>query len=366
MIESLVKWTLLNNLEELGNALNFDISKVIGQEITTDFGRIDFILSDIANHHRVVELETRLDSKIKIDYCFNQILNYKNVKFSNSTDYCILFAEETIEKNKKVIERFGNDNDILINSYSIESIKELYSITVERLSLNVGLAMPNPRNYTICYLRWLGKIMKTFRDLERQELTFKEIFVPFQNKNKSRTNFNCHERIALDFELFIIQNSRYILTEYGKVFVDNINPFVDFTSNVSSIDLTNEQKRLLLKILTNGNWQDKVHKVNIYWFLRFIEVTNGHWLPKKHDFDRNRLDIANGLFNVSYKGRTMQEFLTWCCNYCIELGLIEKLKSTSDYDQIFLTPLGVEVNNLFSLDLALKKSRMNLSFKYLE
>lgn len=62
----------------------------------------------------------------------------------------------------------------------------------------------------------------------------------------------------------------------------------------------------------------------------------------------------------------MYEFLTWCSNYCIELGLIGKIKSTTNYDQVFLTPLGVEINNIFSLDLTLKKSRMNLSFKFLE
>jgi len=50
----------------------------------------------------------------------------------------------------------------------------------------------------------------------------------------------------------------------------------------------------------------------------------------------------------------------------MELGLVEKIKSTTDYDQIFLTPLGVEVNNIFSLDLTLKRSRMNLNFKFLE
>jgi hypothetical protein len=60
----------------------------------------------------------------------------------------------------------------------------------------------------------------------------------------------------------------------------------------------------------------------------------------------------------------MKEFLNWCSNYCEELGLIERIKSTAKYDKIILTPLGVEVNNIFSMDLSLKKSRMNLSFKF--
>ncbi len=279
---------------------------------------------------------------------------------------CVLFAEETSPKNQKIIEKFGQEHKVIIKSYSLEKVKHLYTKTVQRLSLNVGLALPNLKNYTICYFRWLGKIVKPFKDRNKHELSFNEIFKPFENPKNSRTNFNFYERIALDFELFSLEKSKYLLTDYVQAFIDNINPFVYATSSVSSIALTNEQKRLLLKILTNGNWYEKIHKVNIYWFLRFIEVTNGSWLPKKHEFDKDRLGIANGLFNVTYSSRTMHEFLTWCCNYCVELGLVEKMKSTSTYDQVFLTPLGVEVNNIFSIDLSLKKSRMNLSFKYLE
>ena len=156
MVESLVQWTLLNNPNSLGEILHFDIFKIIGQEITTDFGRIDFVLANNQNKHLVVELETVLNNKTKLDYCFNQTLNYRNVKFSEFTDYCILYAEETTEKNKKIIERFGRENNVFIQTYSLEAAKKLYSQTIERLSLNVGLALPNPRNYTICFLRWLN------------------------------------------------------------------------------------------------------------------------------------------------------------------------------------------------------------------
>lgn len=366
MTEALVQWTLLNNLDVLSTALNFSIARVIGQEITTEFGRLDFILSDYQNKHLIVELETNLNTKEKLNYCFNQTLNYKNVKFSDETDYCIFFSDDTNNTNKKVIKQFGKENQVLIYSYSIEKTQKLYTETVKRLSLNVGLALPNPKNYTICYLRWLNKIMKPFYDKNAKELTFEEIFEPFENKTKSKTNFNCHKRIALDFELLKVENEKYILTKHGELFVGNINPYIKSTSNVSSISLTNEQKKLLIKVLTNGNWDEKIHKVNIYWFLRFIEVTDGSWLPKIHNFEQSKQEIAKSLFKVSYKGRTLHEFLTWCSNYCIELGLVQKIKSTSEYDSIYLTPLGVEINNIISMDLTLKKYRMNLSFKFLE
>ena len=366
MTESLVQWAFLNNLTELSKLLDFKISKTIGQEISTEFGRIDFIVANSSGNHLIVELETVLNNRTKLNYCFNQTINYKNVKFAGNTEYCILYAEETSTKNKLLVEKFGTENHVLIKTYSLNKAQKLFNQEIERLSLNVGLALPSPKNYTICYLRWLNKIMKTFFDLQKTSLTHKEIFSPFRNSSNSTTNFKCHLKIALDFELLEIIQNKYLLTNSGEEFINNFSPYIQITTKVSTIHLTNEQKRLLLKILTNGNWESKVHKVNIYWFLRFLEVTGGTWLPKKYNFDQDKLEIARGLFKVSYKGRTMQEFLTWCFHYCEELGLVGKIKSTSDYDQIYLTPLGIEVNNIFSLDLTIKKSRMNLSFKYLE
>ena len=365
MVESLVQWTLLNNTAVLANALQFDFAKIIGQEITTDFGRLDFVLANNSNKHWIVELETAIDSKTKLSYCLTQTLNYKNVSFATDTDYCILYAAETSPVYEKQLVLFCQQNQILSRKYSLESTKKLYSQTVERLSLNVGLALPNPKNYTICYLRWLNKIMKPFRDTNSSKLSSETMSSPFKNAKNSKTNFKCYERIAIDFELIEHADNHYWLTPNGESFVQNMSPYIDMTTNVSSINLTNEQKRLLLGILTNGNWNNCIHKVNIYWFLRFIEVTRGSWLPKKHEFDSEKLDIANGLFNVSYSKRTMHEFLTWCSNYCIELGLIDRIKSTSDYDLVILTPLGIEISNIFSLDLTLKRSRMNLNFRYL-
>lgn len=198
--------------------------------------------------------------------------------------------------------------------------------------------------------------------MQKDKLTYGELSSSFTGN----TNFICYKKLALDFEMIEEINDYYHLSLNGKIYIDNFSSYVYLADNVSSIDLTNEQRRLLLKILTNGNWEGKVHKMNIYWFLRFIEITNGSWLPVSYPFDQDKLEIARGLFKVSYTFRTMKEFLNWCCNYCVELGLIERIKSTTIYDSLILTPLGVDVNNIFSMDLTLKRSRMNLSFKYSE
>jgi len=362
MNESLVQWTLLNNIDYLSEALNFEIASKRGQEITTDYGRIDFIVEDYQKTQLIVELETILNNKNKLDYCFNQILNYRNISFSDKTGYCILYASETKQKVKKIIDDFGEDNDILVRSYSINEVKNLYIETVERLSLSFGLALPKPKNYTISYLRWLNKIMKPFYDCSKDTLTADELAYYFTSSQT--TNFRCYLRLALDFEMIESQGNFYVITENGRDYINNFNINIEAASNLPSVDMTNEQKKVLLRVVTNGNWT--THKVNIYWFLRFIEVTNGEWLPNIRDFEDSRLDIVNGLFGVSYKNRTMYEFLNFACNWCMELGLVERIKSASNYDRIYLTPLGIEINNIFSLDLQLKKTRLNLNFKYLE
>lgn len=364
MNESLVQWTLLNNLDFLSELLDFTIASKIGQEITTEYGRIDFVVEDYRANQLVVELETILDSKGKLSYCFNQILNYKNFRISEKTEYCILFALETKKEFERIVYGFGQENNVRIRQYSINEVKNLYTNTLEKLSLNLGMALPQPRTYTICYLRWLTKIMKPFRDHSKATLSADEIAIYFSSHKT--TNFKCYLRLALDFEMLAVEGNRFNITENGTEFISNLNPMINFVSksNIPTVDLTNEQKRLLLKILTNGNWT--VHKVNIYWFLRFIEVINGEWIPKYKDFEQKKLDLVNGLFGVNYKNRTMYELLNFTCNFCIELGLVERIKSTAKYDKLYLTPLGIEVNNIFSLDLQIKKSRLNLNFKYLE
>jgi len=362
MRESLVQWTLLKNLDFLSKQLDFKIASKGGQEITTDFGRIDFILENQKKNQLIVELETLLDARNKREYCFNQVLNYKNVSYSDKTDYCILYADETNQKAKSIVSDFGKANEILIKTYSINEVKKLFTSTVERLSLSFGLSLSKPANYTICFLRWLNKILKPYRDFGKRILNEKELAYYFTSANT--TNFKCYLRLALDFEMIFQNKDGYSISNDGLEYIQNYNPNIDVASNLSSVDLTNEQKKILLRVITNGNWT--AHKVNIYWFLRFLEITNGEWLPNIKNFEKHKLDIVNGLFNVSYRTRTMYEFLNFACNWCMELGLVDRIKSNTNYDRIYLTPLGIEINNVFSLDLQLKKNRLNLNFKYLD
>lgn len=362
MNESIVQWTLLNNLGFLSNVLDFNIAKKRGQEITTEYGRIDFVVEDFETNQLIVELETILNTANKLEYCFNQIISYKNIPAKENSQYCLLYAVETKQQSKPIINRFGQQNDVLIRSYSLNDVRNLYADTVKRLSLSFGLVLPEPKNYTICYLRWLNKILKPFYDNNIPQLSRKQTARYFTSPNS--TNFRCYLRLALDFEMIAVNNDAFLLTDYGNGYVSNFNPDIETASNLSALNLNNEQKKVLLRVITNGNWTP--HKVNIYWFLRFLEVNHGEWIPNIKHFDKEKLDLLNGLFGVNYKSRTMYEFLNFACNWCLELGLVERIKTNTHYDRVYFTPLGIEINNIFSLDLQIKKNRMNLNFKYLD
>ncbi len=248
MKENLVQWTLLRNLNYLSEKIDFPIAFKKGQEVTTDFGRIDFILENHKQHQLIVELETILDSKGKRDYCFNQILNYQNVKFTNHpTNYCILFAEETNYKSKNKVSSFGKENNILVKTYSLDEVKVLYKLTVERLSLSFGLSMPKPANYTISYLRWLNKILKPFKDFNNKRLTKTEMARYFSSVNS--TNFRCYLQLATDFEMINIVHDKFIISKNGLEYIENFNIEIENTSNLSSIDMTNEQKKYYYVLL---------------------------------------------------------------------------------------------------------------------
>ncbi|MER3524632.1 MAG: hypothetical protein C4326_11370 [Ignavibacteria bacterium] len=222
MNESLVRWTLRNNLDFLKESLDFPIAAMNGQEISSEFGRIDFILEDFNKRELIVELETVLDSKSKLDQCFSQVLNSRNVKFADVTEYCILYASETKRALQQRVLAFGRENDVLVRTYSLNQVKNLYARTVERLSLSFVLALPKPANYTICYLRWLNKILKPFLNAGQEVLRRRELATYFTSHDT--TNFRCYLRLALDLEMLAeTGGTSFRLTPAGQDYVQHFD-----------------------------------------------------------------------------------------------------------------------------------------------
>ncbi|MFQ6035302.1 MAG: hypothetical protein ACE5NM_05575, partial [Sedimentisphaerales bacterium] len=177
---------------------------------------------------------------------------------------------------------------------------------------------------------------------------------------RSRTSYGVYSNLAKYFELIEQQpGGLFALTDYGVRFRDNYNAEI-IQSAATMPDLSTGQKRVLLEVLTNGIFTKS--KVNIYYFLRFVHLTGGDWLPKASTpQDKEKLEFVNFLFGKTYKWTTVRELLLFTCNQCEELDLAERMRlSKSAYDRVVLTTLGSRVLGYLELHSHLKREQMQI------
>ncbi len=357
MNENLVQWVLLKNQNYLESCLNIKLKKKLVEYYTTDFGVIDFAL-ETDKEIFVVELETSIDNKSKLDYCVDQVKRYQQISFETKKPirFAILYEKNNTPKRFiEILEEFSKKFNVLLKTYSIISIQELYKKCLNDLRKTSGEYLGSPVAMDVVYLRWLNRVMEPFQINNTNKIkleTFKSLF-------KSRTSFGVYTNLAKYFDLIKIEGQEIILTEYGKRFRDNYNSKI-IKSNSSMPELSLEQKRVLIETLTNGNFTKS--KINIYYFLRFVHLTNGDWVPKTGTSEsKEKLEFINFLFGKNYRWKTVNDLLSFTCNQCEELGLVERSKiENSEYDKCVLTSFGSRLLGYLELYLHLKRESLQL------
>ncbi len=366
--------------EYLQTALGFGSLKKIGAEITTTQGRVDFIYETEENNVLVIELETEISSESKYHHCFDQLLRYKRLenKFNGKkVEVILLFANEgTTPKFRALLVENAKDHDFLLRQYSLIEIKRLFYSTMNRLNRTSGLTLSKSVALGVSSLKWLNKFMVPFLTSISPKIRWNELKVYFN----STTNFYVLKRLAEDFELISkcrLKGETFVgLTDYGERFRDEVlqaemlnniiirdntiyqkdNNTPDYILDILSL----EQKRILLDILLNGNFTKL--KTNIFYFLRFIHLTEGEWMPKiSTKMSASQKLYINNILNSSYSPRTLKELLQQLCNYCEELELVERIPNRNcHYDKVILTSLGSRVIGYFELYLHLKREQLQI------
>lgn len=356
MTERLVQWTLLKDLKSLSKLIGKPIIRKLAEEYTTDLGRIDFAL-ETPKEILVVELETNVDNQEKLSYCMEQVERYQKISFdvSKPVQFAILIADTTPSSYKTVLVHFATKFNILLATYSIIDIQKTYKRIFEELRRTSGLFLGSPVAMDITHLRYLNKIIKPFVDVEEKTLSRSTVRSHFQ----SSTNFGVYKKLAEDFEILGFHNHSVSLTELGLRFRQAFNRALTKTK-ATMPDLSREQKRILLESLTNGNFTKC--KVNIYYFLRFVHLTNGEWLPRPNSpRDSEKLEFINFLFNKTYGFSTAWELLSFTCNQCEELELTLRIRGKNlKFDQVMLTELGSRVLGFLELHLHLKREQIQI------
>jgi hypothetical protein len=245
-----------------------------------------------------------------------------------------------------------------------------------RLNRTSGLTLSKSVALGVSSLKWLNKFMVPFLVSASPKIRWNELKTHFN----SITNFYVLKRLAEDFELvskFRLKRENFVgLTDYGERFRDEVlqaemltniivrdNPINQKENNAPDylLDILSlEQKRILLDILLNGNFTKL--KTNIFYFLRFIHLTEGEWMPKiSTKMTATQKLYINNILNSSYSPRTLKELLQQLCNYCEELELIERIPNKNcHYDKIILTSLGSRVIGYFELYLHLKREQLQI------
>lgn len=373
MNESLVEWTLLREQNYLSECIGLGLKKKVLQQYSTKYGRIDFAHELNDGRIAITELETIIDSKSKLEYCQYQCLEYANIKFENtkSTIIVILIAEETPIKYKKELINFSKKNNFEFKTYSLDIVNKYYKQLIEEAVRNSGIPLVKPVANNFTHLSCLNRLILPFFELEKDILR-REDFIEYFNlkEDKADSHFKVHKQMAEYFELIKdISTTKKLdkieLTNYGKRFRENINyEFITYKNYIKSdlkrIDLSLEQKRILLESLMNGNIGELKGKVNILYFLRFVHLTEGIYVPKGRKMDREKISFTNSFLNTNYSEITLCNWLNFVCNHTVELGLIERINTNNSYDRAILTSLGSRVLGFIEMDLHLKRERSQI------
>ncbi|MDR2684686.1 MAG: hypothetical protein LBB53_04830 [Prevotellaceae bacterium] len=373
MNEALVEWTLLREQNYLNECLGLGLKKKIFQQYSTEYGRIDFAHELNDGRIAITELETVIDNKSKLEYCKYQCCEYAKIQFGTQEKplIVILIANETSNKYKKQLIDFSKEHNFEFKTYSLSIVNQYYKQLIEEAVKNSGVPLVKPVANNFTHLACLNRFILPFFDLEKDVLKREDFIEYFDLREETAaSHFNVHKQMAEYFELIkdISKSNKFIeiqLTEYGKRFRDNINyefaVYKDYPkSTLKQITLSLEQKRVLLESLMNGNIGELKGKANLLYFLRFVHLTEGIWVPRGRKMDKQKRDFANSFLGTDYSEITLCNWLNFICTHAVELELVERIKTTTEYDRATLTSLGSRVLGFIEMDLHLKRERTQI------
>jgi len=365
MNEHLVEWALLREKNYLQSCMGtLYLERKVCQQFTTNYGRIDFAHRIKNDGILITELETKIDSKAKLNYCIEQVKAYTHIRFNSVDNHsvAILYAQQTSDNFRNEIQRFCNDFQIMSFLYDLEKVKEIYEFEINKALLNTGAPLEKPVAMNLTHLSTFNRLIIAYYVENTDNLKKGDFSISFNSigSGKEETDFKVAMRGAIYFDLIKKENDNYLLTELGIRFKDGLN-YVEGLNPKNRYELSLEQKRILIESLLNGNFYEKKSKVNIYYFLKFVSLTEGEWIPRGRTFDtKSKLEFVNNFFKMDWREGVASDLLKFTCNHCVELDLVEKIKTKGFYDRVKLTSFGSRVLNYLDFDINTKREKIQI------
>lgn len=366
MNENVVQWVLLRRTEFLAKHLQLPLRRKLAEYQTTDHGVIDFAFDTANNEVAVVELETAITSTAKLECCLEQSIRYKNLASLVPNPLRVFILYDRLGTSPHFAQRLhaaSQQYGLELRTYSMLDIKNLYQKCMEDLEKTSGIYLGRPVAMNVTHLRLINRLLLPFREKNVDVLPEKELMGGFTTTG-SKTVFRVRRTMAEHFDLLEFEEGakgvrKAKLSELGKRFRDNMAD--ELLAQGHEFTISHGQRRVLLEALTNGRFTKS--KVNIYYLLRFIHITNGEWIPKENsDMGTERNAYLNNFLNTSYKPKSLRRLVRFTFNQCAELGLVEGIETARNEPtfKAFLTSLGSRVLGFLELYLHLKREQLQI------
>ena len=366
MNENVVQWVMLRETGFLSKNLGLPLRRKLAEYQTTDFGIIDFAFDTTKDEVAVVELETEVTSTSKLEFCIEQSVRYKGLATQVPHPLRVFVLYDELGTPAHFAQRLRDESQkhgLELRTYSMLDLKQLYQKCMEELERTSGIYLGRPVAMNLTHLRLMNRLLLPFWNQNAVTLPEAIVAAGFSQKG-SRTMFRVRRTMAEHFGLIrsrsVSKKVRHIeLTDLGKRFRDNMT--YEPLALGHEFDLGHGQRRVLLESLTNGEFTKS--KVNIYYLLRFIHITNGDWIPKEHgDIGAERLTYLNNFLGTSYRPGPLTRLIRFTFNQCAELGLVDAIETPSHEAtfKAFLTSLGSRVLGYLELYLHLKREQLQI------
>jgi hypothetical protein len=307
MTENVVQWVMLRKTDFLARHLNLRLGRKLAEYQTTDYGIIDFAFDTADNEVAVVELETEISSTSKLNVCLEQSVRYKQLASQVARPLRVFILYDKLGTPAPFATRLNEESKrhgLELRTYSMLDIKELYQKCMEELERTSGIYLGRPIAMNVTHLRLMNRLLQPFVKAGKSDIPESELTSQF-NLQGSRTMYRVRRTMAENFDLLRIveikgSKNRAVLTKLGESFCENM--VYEPLASGHEFALSHGQRRVLLESLTNGNFTKS--KVNLYYLLRFIHITNGEWIPKdRRDIGAGRLTyFVTGHFKTSQPG----------------------------------------------------------------
>jgi len=361
MNENVVQWVMLRRQDYLSRRLGLPLRRKLAEYQTTDYGIIDFAFDTADDEIAVVELETQIANTSTLEFCVDQSVRYKNLASQLPMPLRVFILYDQLGTPSPFVERLkieSRKHDLELRTYSMLDVKDLYQRCMDELEKTSGIYLGRPVAMNLTHLRLMNRFLLPFWEQRAERLPESRIAAGFSQEG-ARTMYRVRRTLAEHFELIRVEGSEMVLTELGNRFTENMS--YEPLSHGHEFDLTHGQRRVLLESLTNGHFTKC--KVNIYYLLRFIHITNGDWIPKeKADIGLDRLTYLNNFLGTSYRPGPLTRLIRFTFNQAFELGLVDAIETPvhAPTFKAFLTSLGSRVLGFLELYLHLQRERLQI------